>query len=99
MGAGGCMGSGTSSEGSIFMALTILSPSRVEAHRLRDDSEPSDMGFGSIEPAGGRPFKLGGDGAGLCGEGITMLMGGSPGAGTELTPITFVDDEEAGPRD
>lgn len=56
------MGSGTSSEGSIFMALTILSPSRVDAQRLRDMSEESNNPTESRDVVGGdsndgRPFK------------------------------------------
>ena len=56
------MGSGTSSEGSIFMALTILSPSRVDAQRLRDISEESSNSTESRDvdggdPSCGRPFK------------------------------------------
>lgn len=43
-GSGACIDgicSGISSGGSIFMALTALSPSVLEAHRLRDMSEAS----------------------------------------------------------
>lgn len=43
-GSGGCIDgiwSGISSGGSIFMALTALSPSVFDAHRLRDMSEAS----------------------------------------------------------
>jgi hypothetical protein len=56
------MVSGTSSDGSSFMALTTLSPSKLEAHRLRDmsevsnnDDESSDVFVEDSNP--GRAFK------------------------------------------
>ncbi len=54
-----CRG-GASSCGSSFMDFTTRSPATDEAHRLRDDSELSDMVFGSIDPPEGKLFKLGG---------------------------------------
>ena len=85
---------GASSCGSSFMALTTRSPATDEAHRLRDDSELSDMVLGSIDPPGGKLFKLGGVWGGVvC---CSILIAPATGADAELA---LSDDEEPGPRD
>ena len=83
---------GVSSWGSSFIDFTTRSPATEEAHRLRDDSEPSDMVLGSKEPPVGNPANF----SVCCCSTFTEATGAEPTPPTWVVPERWGGEPPAG---